>query len=139
MAGSSDHGAPRIDVVVALIRDSNGRVLVSRRRPGSHMAGFWEFPGGKRGSGEAARDALGRELDEELGIRVLSAEPFMSLDHEYPDRDVALDVWTVSAFDGEPRPLEGQQLDWVAPRGLREIGLLPADLAIVDRLVAQAD
>ena len=63
----------------------------------------------------------------------------MSLDHEYPDRDVALDVWTVSAFDVEPRPLEGQQLDWVAPRGLREIGLLPADLAIVDRLVAQAD
>ncbi|NNC63350.1 MAG: (deoxy)nucleoside triphosphate pyrophosphohydrolase, partial [Gammaproteobacteria bacterium] len=86
MAGSSDHGAPRIDVVVALIRDSSGRVLVSRRRPGSHMAGFWEFPGGKRDSGEAARDALARELDEELGICVLSAEPFMSLDHEYPDR-----------------------------------------------------
>ena len=135
MAGSSDHGAPRIDVVVALIRDSSGRVLVSRRRPGSHMAGFWEFPGGKRDSGEAARDALARELDEELGICVLSAEPFMSLDHEYPDRDVALDVWTVSAFDGEPRPLEGQQLDWVAPDALHQIGLLPADVAIVERLV----
>lgn len=135
MAGSSDRGASRIDVVVALIHDASGRVLVSRRRPGSHMAGFWEFPGGKRASGEAPRDALARELDEELGICVLAAEPFMSLDHEYPDRDVALDVWTVSAFDGEPRALEGQQLDWVAPKALREIGLLPADVAIVERLI----
>ena len=100
------------------------------------MAGFWEFPGGKRASGEAPRDALARELDEELGICVLEAEPFMSLDHEYPDRDVALDVWTVSAFDGEPRPLEGQQLDWVAPDALHQIGLLPADVAIVERLIS---
>ncbi len=135
MAGSSDRDTLRIDVVVALIHDSSGRILVSRRRPGSHMAGFWEFPGGKRASGEAPRDALARELDEELGISVLAAEPFMSLDHAYPDREVALDVWTVSAFDGEPRPLEGQKLQWVAPEGLREIGLLPADVAIVDRLV----
>ena len=135
MAGCSDRETLRIDVVVALIRDSIGRILVSRRRPGSHMAGFWEFPGGKRDSGEAARDALARELDEELGIRVLTAEPFMSLDHRYPDRDVALDVWTVSAFDGEPRPLEGQQLEWVVPEGLREIGLLPADVEIVERLL----
>ena len=134
MAGSSERGASRIDVVVALIRDASGRVLVSRRQPGSHMAGFWEFPGGKCALGEAPRDALARELDEELGICLLAAEPFMSVDHEYPDRDVALDVWTVSAFDGEPRPLEGQELDWVAPEGLREIGLLPADVAIVERL-----
>ena len=135
MAGSSERGASRLDVVVALIRDSHGRILVSRRKPGSHMAGFWEFPGGKRASGETPRDALARELDEELGISVLAAEPFMSLDHEYPDREVALDVWTVSDFDGEPRPREGQQLDWVEPDGLREIGLLPADIAIVERLV----
>lgn len=135
MAGSSERGTSRIDVVVALIHDSTGRVLVSRRRPGSHMAGFWEFPGGKRASGEAPRDALARELDEELGIRVLAAEPFMSLDHEYADRDVALDVWTVSAFDGEPRALEGQELDWVAPEALCRIDLLPADIAIVERLI----
>ncbi len=135
MAGSSDRHASRIEVVVALIRDANGRVLVSRRRPGSHMAGFWEFPGGKRASGEAPRDALARELEEELGICVRAAEPFMSLDHCYPDRDVALDVWSVSAFDGEPRALEGQQLDWVAPKSLRQIELLPADVAIVDRLI----
>ncbi len=135
MAGSSDRHASRIEVVVALIRDASGRVLVSRRRPGSHMAGFWEFPGGKRASGEAPRDALARELEEELGIRVRAAEPFMSLDHRYPDRDVALDVWSVSAFDGEPRALEGQQLDWVAPKSLRQIELLPADVAIVDRLI----
>lgn len=135
MAGSSERGTSSIDVVVALIRDPSGRILVSRRKPGSHMAGFWEFPGGKRAPGETPRDALARELDEELGISVLAAEPFMSLAHEYPDRDVALDVWTVSAFDGEPRPLEGQQLEWVAPDSLCEIELLPADVPIVERLV----
>ena len=138
MAGSSERRTARIDVVVALIHDAAGRVLVSRRRPGTHMAGFWEFPGGKRVSGEAPRDALARELEEELGIRLLAAEPFMSLAHEYPDRDVALDVWAVSAFAGEPRPLEGQQLDWVAPEVLRQIELLPADVAIVDRLIGEA-
>jgi len=138
MAGSSESCAVRIDVVVALIRDSAGRVLISRRRPGSHMAGFWEFPGGKRVSGETPRDALARELDEELGIRLLAAEPLMALAHDYPDRNVALDVWAVSAFAGEPRPLEGQQLDWVAPETLRQIELLPADVAIVDRLVGES-
>ena len=100
------------------------------------MAGFWEFPGGKCAAGEAPRDALARELDEELGISLREAEPFMSLEHDYPDRDVALDVWTVSAFDGAPQPLEGQPLDWVAPDALHEIRLLPADVAIVERLVS---
>lgn len=138
MASSSDRDKSRIDVVVALIYDSTGRILVSRRKPGSHMAGYWEFPGGKRALGEAPRDALARELDEELGICLLAAEPFMSLDHDYADRDVALDVWTVSSFDGEPRALEGQQIDWVVPEALRQIELLPADVAIVDRLVGQA-
>ena len=139
MAGSNEPSGMLLEVVVALIRDVDGRVLVSRRRPGSHMAGFWEFPGGKRASGEGRRQALARELDEELGIRLREAEPFMSLAHAYPDRTVALDIWAVSAFDGEPQPLEGQQLDWVSPEALRQIELLPADVAIVERLIGWAD
>jgi len=128
----------RIDVVVAVIRDSAGRILVSQRLPGRHMEGFWEFPGGKRAAGEGRREALGRELDEELGIRLLAARPFMRLDHDYPETRVALDVWVVSGYTGEPRALEGQQLDWLEPAALTEIELLPADRPIVDRLVEAA-
>jgi 8-oxo-dGTP diphosphatase len=127
--------AERVDVVVALIRDPAGRILVSRRLPGRHMAGFWEFPGGKRDAGESRREALDRELDEELGICPLTAEPFMQLDHDYPETRVALDVWLVSGYSGEPRALEGQQLEWLEPAALTEIDLLPADLPIVDRLI----
>ncbi len=125
----------RIDVVVALIRDSAGRILVSRRLPGRHMEGFWEFPGGKRALGESRREALGRELDEELGIGLLAARPYMRIDHDYLETRVALDVWDVSSYTGEPQGLEGQQLDWLEPAALAEIELLPADRPIVDRLV----
>lgn len=128
--------AERTEVVVALIRDATGRILVSRRRPGRHMAGYWEFPGGKRAAGEKRLQALQRELHEELGIRLLRAEPFMRLDHDYPDSPVALDVWLVSTYAGQPRSLEGQQLDWVEPGALARIELLPADRPIVARLVA---
>ncbi len=99
------------------------------------MAGFWEFPGGKRSEGEGRREALERELNEELGIRLLAAAPFMRLDHDYPETWVALDVWIVSGYTGEPRGLEGQQLEWLEPAALAEIELLPADRPIVDRLV----
>lgn len=127
--------AERLEVVVALIEDSAGRVLVSRRQAGRPMAGFWEFPGGKRGAGEGRREALERELDEELGIHALAASPYMRLDHDYAELRVALDVWTVSAYAGQPRPLEGQQLEWVEPEALTTLDFLPADLPIVARLL----
>jgi len=128
--------AARVEVVVALISDPDGRVLVSRRLPGRHMAGYWEFPGGKRVIGEGRREALERELAEELGIRPLDAEPFMSIDHDYPETRVALDVWKILGFTGEPRALEGQEIAWVEAAALREIDLLPADRPIVERLIA---
>lgn len=131
--------AGRVDVLVALIRDPSGRILVSRRLPGRHMAGFWEFPGGKRSQGEGRREALARELDEELGIRLTAAAPFMRLDHDYPETRVALDVWIVWGYTGEPRALEGQQLEWLEPAALAEIDLLPADRPIVARLMHDAD
>jgi len=102
------------------------------------MAGYWEFPGGKRAAGEPRREALARELAEELGIQLIGAEPFMTLAHDYGDRQVALDVWSVSAYTGEPRGLEGQELAWHTPARLGEIDLLPADAGIVARLLERA-
>ncbi len=126
--------AAAIDVVVGIIRDSAGRILVNQRRPGTHLAGFWEFPGGKRRSGEEREVALARELSEELGVEVIGAEPLMGLTHEYPDLEVHLDVWTVLEYTGEPRPREDQVIDWVQPEALANIALLPADLPIVAAL-----
>ena len=127
--------APRtVDVVVGLIGDASGRWLVNCRPPGTPLAGSWEFPGGKRQPGEAPLAALRRELDEELGIEVLEAEPVLVLEHDYPDKRVRLDVWLVSRYRGQAMPREGQPLRWVTVAECRELPLLPADGPIVERL-----
>lgn len=126
--------AARAHVMVGLLEDGRGRVLVNQRRPGTHMEGHWEFPGGKRGDGETPREALCRELAEELGIDVLEASPLLELEHRYPDRHVLLDVWRVERYAGEPRGLEGQPLRWVSVDTLEDISLLPADAPIIEAL-----
>ena len=126
---------PRIDVVVGIVEDSVGRILVNQRRPGTHLAGLWEFPGGKRNAGEGRQAALARELHEELGIEVVTAEPLLTLRHDYPDRRVHLDVWSVLDYSGEPRSREDQAIAWVYPQALSSLELLPADAPIVVELL----
>jgi 8-oxo-dGTP diphosphatase len=126
-----------VEVLVGVIQDGQGRFLVNRRRAGTHMAGFWEFPGGKRAPGESRLDALRRELDEELGIEVLEAAPLLQQVHDYPEKRVLLDVWRVLRYAGEPFGRENQELRWVDGPGLERIGLLPADAPIVSALVGR--
>jgi 8-oxo-dGTP diphosphatase len=128
-------GREPLHVLVGLIGDSRGRWLVNQRRPGTDLAGFWEFPGGKRHTDETPFDALRRELYEELGIDVLAAEPWLELVHDYPDKTVLLDVWRVLDYRGEVDAREGQALDWVAAARLTALPLLPADLPIVEALL----
>jgi 8-oxo-dGTP diphosphatase len=97
------------------------------------MAGAWEFPGGKKRPNETRLAALERELAEELGIAVVSAEPFMEISHAYPDRRVRLDVWVVGDYRGEPAP------SWATVEELANTGLLPADRPIVEALQALAE
>lgn len=128
-----------VEVVAGLLADAAGRVLVGRRRAGAHMEGYWEFPGGKRRSGETALDTLERELREELGIVVLAARFMAELVHRYADRRVRLELWRVDAFEGEPSGREGQPLAWVAPENLLALPLLPADRPLVEALSAQRE
>src|SRR5262249_61904312 len=79
-----------IEVAAALIRDSAGRYLITQRRRGSHLAGLWEFPGGKRDAGEALESCLARELTEELGARFTVGERVDTVRWEYPDRTVVI-------------------------------------------------
>jgi len=124
----------RIHVVAGALFDGEGRVLLAQRPVGKHMAGRWEFPGGKLGPGESPESGLRRELSEELGVELESAEPLIKFVHDYPDRRVLLDVWRVTAYKGEPRGLDGQALEWIAPDRLPTIDLLEADRPIITAL-----
>ena len=121
-------------MVAAALFDGEGRVLIAERPAGKHMAGWWEFPGGKVGAGEGDADALVRELREELGIESRAAAPLMSLSHEYPDRIVDLVLWRAEIVSGEPQSLDAQQLKWVHPRALGDEKMLPADAPFIAAL-----
>jgi 8-oxo-dGTP diphosphatase len=118
---------PGVCVVAGALFDRDRRVLIAQRPPGKHMAGRWEFPGGKVAPGETERQALVRELREELGITVITCRPFMRLSHEYDDRVVELSMWLVDIFSGEPMGLDGQQLKWMVAQRLGEEDILEAD------------
>ena len=124
---------PRLRVVAAAMFDAERRVLIAERPAGKHMAGWWEFPGGKVASGESDAQALIRELREELGVEAKPDVEIMTLTHEYPDRVVDLVLWRVSA-NGVPRGLDGQQLKWVDCDSLGSERLLPADQPFIAAL-----
>jgi len=125
----------RIRVVAAALFDRDGRVLITERPPGKHMAGRWEFPGGKVAPGESDEQALKRELEEELGIEMLSGSPLLELAHEYPDRSVELAMWAVARYEGQPRSLDGQRLKWVALEHLPREDILEADRPFIQALL----
>jgi 8-oxo-dGTP diphosphatase len=126
-----------IRVVAAALFDSEGRVLITDRPPGKHMAGRWEFPGGKVLAGESDRQALERELEEELGTRVLAAYPVLEITHQYPDRRVQLSMWVVERYHGVPQGLDGQRLKWVGLERLTAEDILEADRPFIEALQAQ--
>lgn len=121
----------RIHVAAAVIRGADGRILIARRGESQHQGGLWEFPGGKVEDGEAVEVALARELREELGIEVTAARPLIKITHDYPDKQILLDVWDVSGFTGEPHGAEGQPLAWVLPRELPQYEFPEANRPIV--------
>jgi 8-oxo-dGTP diphosphatase len=124
---------PRLRVVAAAIFDGR-RVLLAERPAGKHMAGWWEFPGGKVGPGESDGDALVRELREELGVDARLDEPIMTLTHDYPDRVVEIVLWRATVTRGEPQGLDGQQLKWVDTYALCDERLLEADRPFIPAL-----
>jgi 8-oxo-dGTP diphosphatase len=127
-----------LHVVAGVLRDAQGRVLLARRPAGKADAGLWEFPGGKVEHGESALDALRRELNEELGLRVIDGEalirvPVASTDDGAPIR-LHLDTWCITAYSGDPVAHEHDALAWVALEALDRYPMPPADLPIVAAL-----
>lgn len=121
-----------IDVVAAVI-ERDGRILIARRPRSAHLGGLWEFPGGKPKLGETPQAALRREIQEELGALVSVGELYETVEWAYPDKRVRLSVYRC-LIEGEPRPLEGQEIVWVRPGELGRYQFPPADATLIARL-----
>jgi mutator protein MutT len=119
--------------VVAAVVERDGRYLITRRLEGTHLAGFWEFPGGKILPGEKPEDALRRELQEELGVEAEVWELIETVDWAYPEKSVRL-LFFRCALRGEPRPQERQEMLWVESGELSKYQFPAADLRLIERL-----
>jgi 8-oxo-dGTP diphosphatase len=120
--------------VTAGIMQENGRVLIARRRPGKHMAGKWEFPGGKIEPGESPEQALSRELEEELAVRARVGELLCTTSYEGGGVSLELLVYRVLGFEGVPALLEHQEIRWVRPDELLSFDLADSDRSVALRL-----
>ena len=130
-------GELRIVLVAAVaLVDPDGRVLLAQRPPGKHLAGMWEFPGGKVQPGESPETALIRELAEELGIETDARclAPFTFASHPYEDFHLLMPLYVCRVWQGIAQPLEGQKLAWVRPAQLTDYEMPPADIPLIAML-----
>jgi 8-oxo-dGTP diphosphatase len=123
-----------VKVAAAVILHRDGRVLLAQRPAGKVYAGYWEFPGGKLEPGETPRQALDRELHEELGLHVRRAAPWLVRRYVYPHAHVELHFFRVLAFDGEPVGHDGQAFAWQQPGAFTVTPLLPANAPVLEAL-----
>ncbi len=125
---------PHFHVTAGIIR-RDGRLLITRRRKGSHLAGMWEFPGGKQEENETLAACLVREIREELGVTVRAGERLRVVEHEYDEKRVTLHFFacTLEAH-AAIRSLEGQEVRWVELSELSSFRFPPPDRCVIERL-----
>jgi 8-oxo-dGTP diphosphatase len=122
-----------ITVVAAVIRRAN-KILITRRFNDVHLAGYWEFPGGKVEAHETLTAALEREIREELGITIRVDDEYFTVTHTYPSRTVRLHFFNCSVLQGEPKTLEVADLRWVDTAELEQFQFPSADEELIKRL-----
>ena len=123
-----------IKVVAGVLQNEEGRYLVAQRPAGKHLAGLWEFPGGKVEAGETSIQALDRELQEEINVKVLAAQPLIQVRHQYAERLIELQIIEVIRWQGMPVPMEQQALQWVDYPQLCELPMPAADKPVCKAL-----
>jgi 8-oxo-dGTP diphosphatase len=126
--------AELVEVVAALVQDEKGHYLITQRRKGSHLAGLWEFPGGKREADESLEEALRRELAEELSARFAVGQRVETVRWEYPERTIVIHFYRCRLESGTIEPREDQAMAWVAPERLSDFDFPPADRDLIARL-----
>jgi 8-oxo-dGTP diphosphatase len=124
----------RLHVAVGVLKNSQGKILLSKRAEHLHQGGLWEFPGGKVEQGESVFDALVREFQEEVNVTIQHAEPLLTISHDYGDKQVLLDVWFSSEFVGEAKSNDNQLIAWVLAEDLDQYEFPKANAAIVAKL-----
>ena len=122
-----------IEVAAGLVF-RGGKLLITQRPTGGHLAGLWEFPGGKREAGESFEDCLRRELREELGIEVEVGANIESLTHDYPEKSVHLRFFACTWLRHEPQPLGCSALVWIRRNELAAYEFPAADARLLSRL-----
>lgn len=120
-------------IVTAAVIERDGHFFMTRRLKDTHLAGMWEFPGGKCGRGESLVGSLERELMEELGVRSIIGDEIFTVEHTYPERTVRLHFFATAILD-EPKPLLGQEMRWVSRAELQTLELPEADRGLVELL-----
>ncbi|MEO6968463.1 MAG: Nudix family hydrolase [Rhodanobacteraceae bacterium] len=123
-----------IHVAAGILTDAQCRVLLMQRLPGTHLAGLWEFPGGKLEANESNEQALARELREELGLEAHAFAPLISLPWTYPEKTIRLHALRVTGWRGEPQAREGHPLRWSALDDIDADAMPPADRPILAAL-----
>ncbi|WGE88603.1 8-oxo-dGTP diphosphatase MutT [Actinobacillus arthritidis] len=129
---------PTIQVATGIIRNEFGQIYLTQRLEGQDFAQALEFPGGKVDTGETPEEALKRELEEEIGIHVLSAFPYESFRFDYPTKVIEFFFYLVEEWVGEPFGREGQEGFWVAQADLDESEFPPANSRLIQRLKLEA-
>jgi 8-oxo-dGTP diphosphatase len=122
---------PHFNVTAGLIwRD--GKILIARRRKGSHLEGYWEFPGGKQEESESLASCLEREIQEELRISVRVGKFLLKVDHDYETKSISLHLFECAWLTGTPTPIGCDELRWVTPAELTDYRFPPPDLRILE-------
>lgn len=127
----------RIHVVAGVIVSKDQHILIAKRPAKLHQGGKWEFPGGKVEEDEEASQALIRELMEEVNLEVSNTLPMMKISHDYPDKQVLLDIHWVKEYSGEAKGLEGQDIAWVTKEELAHYEFPDANIPIIDALMLE--
>jgi len=138
-AGIASRGEMKTVVVTAALIIEQGKILVTQRKKGSSRALLWEFPGGKVKEGEEPREALRRELAEELEVEVEVGMIFDAVFYSYPEYPVLLLIYRCRVEKGPPRPIACQDLRWVTLRELEKLAMLPADDPVRKHLLSSRE
>ncbi len=125
---------PHIHVTAGII-SRDGSILIARRPQGYHLAGLWEFPGGKQEPDETLEECLEREILEELDVEVKAERLFMTVLHEYEKKIVSLHVFECIFLRGDPKGLDGQEIKWVKSDELPLYEFPPPDLEVIERII----
>ncbi len=120
-----------------ILNAEKNRVFLTRRLAGSHLAGFWEFAGGKVEPMETPEQAVIRELKEEVGITVTQLVPFSTIEHSYPEKQLILQFFLVTDFEGKPCGQEGQESAWAEMSALSDFAFPEANQSVIEALLVQ--